>query len=119
MAEQKASAIAKVKANLAEALSTAAEKRKHEILFEEAAIKAKELAKHQAATFAEYKASQIAQAMIEEQEKEELAKLEIINKKNAEESDKKKAIEDAKSAELAKKKQAEDEIREKAETQEK
>ena len=119
MAERKASAIAKVKANLAEKLSAAAEKRKREILLEEATVKAKELAKHQAFSLAEQKASQIAQAIIEEQEKEELAKLEIINKKNAEEAAKRKVIDDAKAAESAKIKQAEDQIKEKAEAQEK
>jgi hypothetical protein len=48
MAERKAAAIAKAKANLAKKLAEAQEKRKKEILMEEASIKAKELAKQQA-----------------------------------------------------------------------
>ena len=45
MAERKAAAIANAKANLAKKLEESAEKRKREILREEAAKKAKELAK--------------------------------------------------------------------------
>jgi hypothetical protein len=48
MAEKKAAAIARAKANLASKLSQAQEKRKKEILIEESSQKAKEMAKEQA-----------------------------------------------------------------------
>lgn len=74
MAEKKAAAIARAKANLASKLSQAQEKRKKEILIEESSQKAKEMAKEQAQALAQQKAAVIAQAMMDEQEKIEMAK---------------------------------------------